>query len=106
MAKFTSLTIRILAIASLCTLLVTANTVIAEEIQVPLGQQGDQANTIERPSPGMTKDQVQARFGEPSSFRDAVGEPPISSWGYTGFTVYFEYDRVIHSVLAHRPLDK
>ncbi len=95
---------RIFAIASISTLLVVANT-SAEEVRVPLGQQGDKQNAIERPSAGMTKEQVQERFGEPSGWNGPVGEPPISSWRYNGFTVYFEYDKVIHSVLAHKPLN-
>jgi hypothetical protein len=32
------------------------------------------------------------------SKNSSVGEPPISSWEYEPFVVYFEYDRVIHSV--------
>jgi hypothetical protein len=31
----------------------------------------------------------------------AVGEPPISRWEYTGYTVYFEHDLVLHSVIQH-----
>ncbi len=104
MTTLKSLTIRIFAIASISTLLVIANAASAEEIQVPLGQQGDKENPVVLPSSGMTKEQVQARFGEPSDWKEAVGEPPISSWRYNGFTVYFEYDRVIHSVLAHKAL--
>jgi hypothetical protein len=28
-----------------------------------------------------------------------VGDPPISRWVYDHFTVYFEYDKVLHSVV-------
>ncbi len=52
-----------------------------------------------RPSRGMTQASVQSRFGEPVSRIAAVGDPPISRWHYQDFIVYFEYDRVIHSVL-------
>lgn len=97
------LTIRIFAIASISTLLAVANT-SAEEIRVPLGQQGNKESVTEVPSAGMTKDQVRNHFGEPSGSKNPVGEPPISSWRYHGFTVYFEYNRVIHSVLAHKPI--
>jgi hypothetical protein len=74
----------------------------ADTVLVPLGQQGKQQN-INRPYQGMTKDQVQKQYGEPRDWRDAVGQPPISTWIYEGFTVYFEYNRVIHSVINHRP---
>ena len=51
-----------------------------------------------RPTRGMTQASVQSKFGAPESRRAAVGEPPISRWDYQGFVVFFEYDRVIHSV--------
>jgi hypothetical protein len=41
---------------------------------------------------------VEARFGAPSLQQSAVGEPPITRWDYPGFVVFFEHDRVIHSV--------
>ncbi len=51
-----------------------------------------------KPSRGMSQDSVRASFGEPQSTESAVGEPPISRWHYADFVVYFEFDRVIHSV--------
>jgi hypothetical protein len=79
-------------------------TTSAETILVPLGQQGGNQQTISRPHQGMTKDQVQRQYGEPKEWRNAVGDPPISTWIYDGFTVYFEYNHVIHSVINHRPV--
>ncbi len=52
-----------------------------------------------RPTRGMTQSSVESRFGSPVSKKAAVGDPPISSWEYQGFVVFFEYDRVIHAVL-------
>ncbi|MEO1116946.1 MAG: hypothetical protein AAFX75_03625 [Pseudomonadota bacterium] len=51
------------------------------------------------PQRGMTMQRVSERWGEPTRRVAAVGEPPISRWQYDGFTVYFEHDRVIHTVL-------
>lgn len=51
------------------------------------------------PGRGMTKDQVEERFGSPSEKEQPVGEPPITRWIYGNFTVYFEYDIVLHAVL-------
>lgn len=56
------------------------------------------------PRRGMSKSQVQARFGEPNSMSPAVGgnkrqHPPITRWHYQGFTVYFEHNHVINSVV-------
>lgn len=52
-----------------------------------------------RPIRGTTQAQVEAKYGSPVSKVAAVGDPPISRWEYQDFTVYFEYDRVIHAVL-------
>ncbi len=54
--------------------------------------------SITLPGKGMTKDAVEERFGSPVERIEAVGEPPISRWIYGSFTVYFEYDHVIHAV--------
>jgi hypothetical protein len=62
------------------------------------GVEQEAATRSERPSRGVTKAQVEARFGQPTRMVAAVGEPPISRWEYPGFVVYFEYDRVIHAV--------
>ncbi|MDX1404298.1 MAG: hypothetical protein R3192_07170 [Woeseiaceae bacterium] len=51
-----------------------------------------------KPTRGMTQERVRANFGEPISTVPAVGDPPISRWNYSGFVVFFEYDKVIHSV--------
>ena len=54
--------------------------------------------TVTLPGRGMTKDQVEDRFGSPPEKVESVGEPPISRWVYGSFTVYFEYDHVVHAV--------
>lgn len=51
-----------------------------------------------KPTRGMSQDRVEARYGEPQARGGSVGDPPISSWEYADFIVYFEYDKVIHSV--------
>ncbi|MCB1724160.1 MAG: hypothetical protein KDJ39_10750 [Gammaproteobacteria bacterium] len=56
---------------------------------------------VPRPSRGATMETVKSRFGEPTAVQPAVGEPPITRWDYAAFTVYFEHDRVIDSVV-HR----
>ena len=50
------------------------------------------------PVRGESRDSVRRKFGEPATSRSAVGQPPISSWMYPEFTVYFEYDLVITTV--------
>lgn len=60
------------------------------------------------PHRGMTMAQVEKRFGAPmeklpTRGGDAPRHPPINRWRYHGYTVYFERNRVIHSVLDDAP---
>jgi hypothetical protein len=60
-----------------------------------------QSTAGERPSRAMTMDKVAATWGAPVNKVAAVGKPPITRWEYNAFSVYFENDHVIHSVLKH-----
>ncbi|MCP5144229.1 MAG: hypothetical protein H6978_05345 [Gammaproteobacteria bacterium] len=51
------------------------------------------------PQRGATMARVIESLGEPVERLAAVGDPPITRWRYNGFTVYFEYDRVLHTVV-------
>jgi len=53
------------------------------------------------PEPGTTMKHVRARLGDPDRIIPPVGDPPITRWVFGQFTVYFENNRVIHSV-KHR----
>lgn len=55
-----------------------------------------QAN--DSPARGMPQSAVESRWGQPISKTSPVGNPPVASWEYSTFVVYFEYDHVIHSV--------
>lgn len=70
----------------------------AEEVQLPVGSQADR-DQQNMPGTGMTQASVKAAWGEPASTDGPVGEPAISQWHYENFVVYFESNRVIHSVL-------
>lgn len=72
----------------------------AEAVAIPVGQQSLNSS-IAVPRAGMSKARVEQQFGAPTHRAASVGDPPISSWEYSGFTVYFEYDRVIHAVVSH-----
>ena len=89
MQKLRYLTILALAVG----LMASANAQTGQTAGVSSGADGS------RPMRGTTQMQVEAKFGSPVSKKAAVGDPPISSWEYQDFTVYFEYDRVIHAVL-------
>ena len=59
------------------------------------------APAMQTPRQGLNMTAVRQQFGEPAQQVAAVGEPPISRWEYTGFTVYFENELVLHSVIQH-----
>ena len=56
------------------------------------------AFAADTPRSGTSKASVESKFGTPTGKSPAVGEPPISSWEYPAFTVYFEHNHVIHAV--------
>jgi len=56
---------------------------------------------ILRPSRGMTMDQVRKQFGEPVKEHPWVGDPPITRWDYDKFSVFFENQYVLDTVI-HR----
>jgi hypothetical protein len=56
---------------------------------------------VATPTRGMTMNQVATKYGSPVTKVPAVGKPPISRWEYPGFVVYFEFEHVIHSVVAN-----
>jgi hypothetical protein len=59
------------------------------------------------PASGVTMSQVRQQFGNPATEHPTVSvsggpsQPPITRWDYAGFSVFFEHDRVVHSVV-HR----
>ncbi len=60
---------------------------------------GNSSAGVLRPHRYMSMNQVRGKFGEPVTVLPWVGEPPITRWVYDDYTVYFEHDRVIHSVV-------
>ena len=75
----------------------SADVLLIESIQ--------SAPAVDTPRNGLTMEQVRQQFGEPASEIPAIGEPPISRWEYTGFSVFFENDLVLHLVIQH-PVNK
>jgi len=73
---------------------------LAEQTILSVGQQGN--HSISTPKTGQDSETVLSLFGEPNQKTQPVGEPPISKWIYHDFTVYFENDLVIHSVIHNQ----
>ena len=80
-----------------------AQVSFAEVIKIPVGSQASHKKHQQLPRQGQSRASVEAQFGPPEAINPAVGEPPISSWQYRDYIVYFEYDHVLHSVIKHKP---
>jgi hypothetical protein len=91
---------RIARVVPLLALIAVAGAVSAETLLIERVQEENKAAL---PTRGMSMAQVEARFGAPADRLDPRGGqkrqwPTINRWGYPGFTVYFEKDKVIDAV--------
>lgn len=73
---------------------------LAAETLVVDGQVAVRPVSVELPARGASMAKVEERFGAPKARHAAVGQPPITRWDYENFSVYFEYQHVVHAV-AH-----
>ncbi len=88
-----------------CTIAMHASTNTTQEVTrqsqtvvIPLSEKV-QAQNIDMPWRGLSKSSVQEQYGSPVNIHKAKGKPPISRWDYEQFSVYFESNSVIHSVM-------
>ena len=58
------------------------------------------AAPITVPSRGSSMEAVKSKFGAPTQEESSVGSPPITRWDYPGYAVFFENDKVLHTVIA------
>ena len=78
--------------------------VSADELLVDSVAAGASTQTPQR---GVTMAQVRQQFGTPVKEYPTVSvnggphQPPITRWDYNDFSVFFEKNRVIHSVVPH-----
>ena len=77
---------------------VAETVVVNEQVQV-------RESHVDVPKRGLTMDEVERQFGAPVARHPAVGgasaqQPPITRWDYGTFSVVFERDRVIDSVIT------
>jgi hypothetical protein len=80
--------------------LLAATPALAETLNTDTG---NPAEAADHPGRGSTMATVESRYGAPTNRHAAVGNPPITRWDYPQFSVYFENDRVLHSVLVRSP---
>jgi len=87
-----------ISIASLVLILVATLQVNAQVVKTP----NSHAQVITSPNVpyrGLTKAQVESKFGQPNSQRGPVGIPAIYRWDYGDYSVFFENNHVIHAVV-------
>lgn len=89
-------------VSTLAAVLMLAPCANAEALAVQ-GAKHRSAESSQVPTRGMSMAQVEQRFGAPvqklpAAGGDAPRHPTINRWRYNGYTVYFERNRVIHSV--------
>lgn len=70
---------------------VQADVLVVDEVR--------QVERMELPKNGQNMQDIETRFGKPEQRHPAVGEPPISRWDYPDYSVYFEHELVLFSVL-------
>ncbi|MDI9245682.1 hypothetical protein [Marinobacter sp. CHS3-4] len=89
------------ATATATMLLAPAGITVAEELKMSVKSQTQRSLQQDLPRNGLSESSVRNAWGDPQSITGPVGEPPITQWHYENFVVYFEGNRVIHSVLKH-----
>ena len=90
--------IRRILMSLLTLLLINSGPALADVLLVDSIQSAPQVQT---PRNGLTMSQIRQQFGSPNTELPAVGEPPISRWDYAGYSVFFENDLALHSVVHH-----
>lgn len=73
--------------------------IIEEDVNPGMAERAPRSD-IRVPTRGMNKENVRNVFGEPTREHASVGDPPITRWDYADYSVFFEYDKVLHSVIT------
>ena len=87
-------------LALLVSLPVSADVLLMDSIQ--------SAPAVQVPRTGLSMANVRASYGTPVTEHPAVStygnpdHPPITRWDYNGFSVFFEHDKVVHSVVQRQ----
>lgn len=87
----------------IATLLISATSLTHTDVISITEPSYSTPNSVEgvlRPKNGLSMNDVEQQFGQPESKSGPVGDPPITTWKYPNFSVFFEYNLVIHSVVA------
>jgi hypothetical protein len=71
------------------------------ELVVDEGKVAVAPATVPQPPRGALMKSVEKEFGAPTEKHPTVGKPPITRWDYANFSVFFEGDRVIDTVVTN-----
>lgn len=74
--------------------------IIEEDVNPGTSERAPRRSDVRVPTRGMDKENVRNIFGEPNREHAPVGDPPITRWDYADYSVFFEYDKVLHSVIT------
>jgi len=69
-------------------------------LEVDDGKVAVMPSATPQPARGAQMKTVEKQFGAPAEKHPTVGKPPITRWDYPNFSVFFEGDRVIDSVVT------
>lgn len=94
---------RALIASGLLTLAILPTPSIADVLMIDAIAEAtpNSADGLPRPTRSMKMATVKDKFGEPLQEHPQVGEPPIARWDYDGYSVFFEHDQVLTTVV-HR----
>ncbi|PCH84968.1 MAG: hypothetical protein COB26_10030 [Piscirickettsiaceae bacterium] len=84
-----------------CFALLTSYSATADTLLIDIinKEPANNASGLLRPHHGQTMLSVESHHGAPIGKSVPIGNPPITRWTYPGFSVYFEHNYVIHSVV-------
>lgn len=91
------------ALALLVSLPVSADVLLLDSIE--------SAPAVQTPRTGLSMANVRASYGNPVKEYPAVStsgnphHPPITRWDYNDFSVFFEHEAVVHSVVRRPETD-
>ena len=98
--RITRLSARLLILAAGMGATLASGLASADEVTLPAAAEPAATVPVSTPNRGITMNKVESEYGSPSERHAAIGSPPITRWDYPGFSVFFERDHVIHSVVS------
>jgi hypothetical protein len=86
-----------------CSLWLCAASPFVNAEVIRIGKQSPEVDRSQLPQRGMSMANVIRQYGEPVKKSEPIGNPPITQWFYDQYTVYFEHQHVVQSVVNAKP---